>query len=62
MASNINGPAAISPLPGRVTSVDFFRGFTMFLLAGESTLLFEHLLEMDNGLMHFIGTQLTHHQ
>jgi predicted acyltransferase len=62
MAANTNGPAAISPLPGRVTSVDFFRGFTMFLLAGESTLLFEHLLEMDNGLMHFIGTQLTHHQ
>ena len=24
-------------LPGKVTSVDFFRGFTMFLLAGEAT-------------------------
>jgi len=61
MTATIKGQTAISPLPGRVTSVDFFRGFTMFLLAGESTLLFEHLLEMDNGLMHFIGTQLTHH-
>jgi hypothetical protein len=25
-----------SLLPGRITSVDFFRGFTMFLLAGEA--------------------------
>ena len=29
-------------LPGRINSVDFYRGLTMFLLAGESTLLYEH--------------------
>ncbi|MCK4922264.1 MAG: DUF5009 domain-containing protein [Bacteroidales bacterium] len=51
-----------SIIPGRVTSVDFFRGFTMFLLLGESTLLFEHFLEMDSSIMQFFGTQLHHHE
>lgn len=46
----------------RITSVDFFRGFTMFLLIGESTKLYEHLLEMDSGIMQFFGTQLSHHE
>jgi predicted acyltransferase len=46
----------------RVTSVDFFRGFTMFLLAGEATRLYTHLLKMDSGIMQFIGTQLEHHE
>ncbi len=46
----------------RVDSIDFFRGLTMFLLAGESTLLFGHLLDSDNALIHFIGIQLSHHQ
>jgi len=50
-----------SPLPDRVTSVDFFRGFTMFLLAGEATLLYEQFLEVDSGIMQFLGTQLSHH-
>ena len=45
----------------RIQSVDFFRGFTMFLLAGESTWLFEHLLESNNAVAHFFGTQLSHH-
>ncbi len=45
----------------RVTSVDFFRGFTMFLLIGESTRLYEHFLSIDNGFMQFMGTQLSHH-
>lgn len=31
----------------RVTSVDFFRGFTMFLLMGESTRLYSHFLSID---------------
>lgn len=56
-------PVLIStPLPDRVTSIDFFRGFTMFLLAGEATLLYEHFLEADNGVLQFLGTQLSHHE
>jgi predicted acyltransferase len=48
--------------PGRVTSVDFFRGFTMFLLAGEATRLYTHFLKMDSSIMQFFGTQLEHHE
>jgi len=48
--------------PGRVTSVDFFRGFTMFLLAGEASLLYEHFLDADGGIFRFLGTQLSHHE
>jgi predicted acyltransferase len=50
------------PAPGRVTSVDFFRGFTMFLLAGEATELYSHFLNVNNGVVQFIGTQLHHHE
>lgn len=50
------------PLPGRITSVDFFRGFTMFLLAGESTHLYSHLVELNNPVIHFIGNHLHHHE
>ena len=46
----------------RVTSVDFFRGFTMFLLMGESTGLFGELLKINTGITAFIGTQLHHHE
>jgi predicted acyltransferase len=49
-------------LPGRITSVDFFRGFTMFLLAGEATLLYEQFSEVNNGIFQFLGTQLSHHE
>ncbi len=51
-----------SPLPGRITSVDFFRGFTMFMLAGEASHLYTTLLDYNSGVMHFIGTQLEHHE
>jgi len=51
-----------SPVQNRITSVDFFRGFTMFLLAGEATVLFEHFLKFDNGVVKFFGTQLSHHE
>jgi len=54
--------SVISPLPGRITSVDFFRGFTMFLLAGEATRIYEHLMKIDNGAMHAIATQFHHHE
>lgn len=50
------------PVPGRVTSIDFFRGFTMFLLAGEATELYGHLEKSDIGIVHFLGTQLSHHE
>ncbi len=47
----------------RIASVDFFRGFTMFLLIGESTLLFDHfLLIEDSSIMQFLGVQLSHHK
>ncbi|MFA5816761.1 MAG: DUF5009 domain-containing protein [Bacteroidales bacterium] len=56
-----NAQSMSSPIPDRVTSVDFFRGFTMFLLAGEATLLYEQFLKVDNGIIQFLGTQLSHH-
>ena len=46
----------------RRLSVDFFRGFTMFLLIGEFTGLFELLLHTENlSFLNFIGSQLHHH-
>jgi predicted acyltransferase len=48
--------------PGRVNSIDFFRGLTMFLLAGEATELYSHFLQADNSVMQFVGTQLNHHE
>jgi predicted acyltransferase len=58
------GPsAAPSSLKERFLSLDFFRGLTMFLLIGESTLLYEHLRDPRLGgtILHAIGTQLDHH-
>jgi len=47
----------------RITSVDFFRGFTMFLLIGESTRLYSHIRSIEGcAVMEFIGTQLSHHK
>jgi predicted acyltransferase len=48
--------------PGRVTSVDFFRGFTMFLLAGEAAEIYSHLIHSNSNVVHFIGEQFHHHQ
>src|SRR5512136_1596679 len=47
----------------RLLSLDFFRGFTMFMLIGESTLLYEHLRDpgLAGTVLGFIGTQLDHH-
>jgi len=59
---NANEQTINPPLSGRVTSVDFFRGFTMFLLAGEATRLFGQLEKFDSGIMQFLGTQLSHHE
>jgi len=60
MKENQTNPAA--PVPERITSIDFFRGFTMFLLIGESTRLYSHLHDIDNGVVQFFATQLSHHQ
>jgi len=51
------------PLKERFLSLDFFRGLTMFLLIGESTLLYEHLRDPALGgtILHAIGAQLDHH-
>jgi predicted acyltransferase len=65
MNANLQTPASqiqASQIQGRITSVDFFRGFTMFLLAGEATELYEHFSKIDNGVMQFLGTQLSHHE
>jgi predicted acyltransferase len=51
-----------TPLPGRITSIDFFRGFTMFLLAGEATHLYSEFNKFDCGVVQFLGTQLSHHE
>lgn len=58
---NIKAANNAMPLAERVNSIDFFRGLTMFLLAGESTHLFSHLLEVDNSLIRGFALQLHHH-
>ncbi len=59
---NTDTQPVTSPLPGRVTSVDFFRGFTMFLLAGEASRLYSQFGKFDSSFMQFLGTQLSHHE
>ncbi len=51
-----------APAQTRVASIDFFRGFTMFLLIGESTGLYGHIHSINNGITQFFGTQLSHHE
>lgn len=50
----------IYPTTDRIKSVDFFRGFTMFLLMGESTGLYKHIGTFESKSMQFISTQLSH--
>jgi predicted acyltransferase len=51
------------PLTGRVTSVDFLRGITMFLLVGESTRLYSHFESAeDSGVFRFLATVFSHHE
>jgi len=52
------------PGPGeRLLSLDFFRGFTMFLLIGEATAIYERLIDpaLHNPLIQTIGLQFHHH-
>ena len=47
---------------GRITSVDFFRGLTMFLLVGESTLLYEHIESVEgSAVVDYFGRMFSHH-
>jgi len=48
---------------GRMRSIDFFRGITMFLLIGEFSGLFERLAEppFEGGMVAALATQLQHH-
>ncbi len=54
--------AVTATTPGRVASIDFFRGLTMFLLIGESTGFFGPLNDVNNGFIRFLGEQLDHHE
>lgn len=54
--------ANTTALPDRVQSVDFFRGVTMFLLAGENTHLYNTLRHSDYPVLAFLGDQLEHHE
>jgi predicted acyltransferase len=55
--------AAPPSVKERLLALDFFRGLTMFLLIGESTLLYEHLRDphLAGTVLGFIGAQLDHH-
>ncbi|MFC1784680.1 acyltransferase family protein [Candidatus Neomarinimicrobiota bacterium] len=50
-------------LENRLLSLDFFRGFTMFLLIAEWTVLFDAMVrpELEGSLIYLIGEQLHHH-
>lgn len=47
----------------RLLSLDFFRGFTMFLLIGEATGLYHYMVDpsLKGSVIWFIGNQLHHH-
>ena len=50
------------PVPNRISSIDFYRGLTMFLLVGESSHLYGKLESINNGFINFLGIQLSHHE
>jgi predicted acyltransferase len=54
--------AELSPM-GRLVSLDFFRGLTMFLLIGEATSIYERLVDPDihSRIIQAIGLQFHHH-
>src|SRR5688500_10082587 len=50
-------------ISGRITSVDFFRGITMFLLVGESTRLYGHIESVEgSSVMDWFGRMFSHHE
>lgn len=50
-------------VPGRLLSLDFFRGLTMFLLVAEFTTFFEQLTDpaIEGTWLYYIGMQFHHH-
>jgi len=59
--TNAHIQPAGSQITMRVNSVDFFRGLTMFLLAGETTGIYYFFSKFDGNFMQFLATQFTHH-
>lgn len=59
--SQPNSQSAV--VSGRLLSLDFFRGLTMFLLVAEFTAFFEHLVEpaLEGSFVYSIGMQFHHH-
>lgn len=47
-------------VPGRLLSIDFFRGLTMFILIGSATGLYKIMRASPNGIVSFIGDQFEH--
>jgi len=67
LQSNLQGFKNLEGLTGsaaqnRILSIDFFRGFTMFLLIGESSEIFRSLIDpsLDGTIISSIGKQLHH--
>jgi predicted acyltransferase len=60
MADAISEP---SGLKDRLLSLDLFRGLTMLLLIGESTRIYEHLVDpsLKGSFLFALGTQFDHH-
>jgi predicted acyltransferase len=60
---NAPAPASAPFFEGRLASLDFFRGLTMFLLIGEATGLYELLRSpaLQGTILGFIGMELGHH-
>ena len=56
-------PNENSPSRNRLLALDVFRGLTMFLLIGESTHLYSHLVApaLQGSFIHALGTQFDHH-
>ncbi len=56
-------PSSIPALQERLTSLDFFRGFTMFMLVGEATHLYSTLRNpaFDGSWIGWIAMELDHH-
>ena len=59
---NLNSDNIDSLIAARVNSIDFFRGLTMFLLAGESTQIFAQFLKINNSFIQAIALQFHHHE
>jgi len=56
-----NNPAPATA--GRITSVDLFRGITMFLLVGEGARFYGHFESMEGSAIgQFMATTFTHHE